>query len=79
MQLRLKLHTKSGSNLSFSDLTDESQYPVSVITNPAAALHDNDYDDDADSNSGEMRGIDISVIESDDEMLDRKPCKQTEV
>ncbi|XP_022107753.1 EVI5-like protein isoform X2 [Acanthaster planci] len=79
MQLRLKLNAKVGSHLSFSDLTDESQYPVSVITNPAASLHDNDLDDDEDSNSGEMRGIDISVIESDDEVLERKPCKQTEV
>ncbi|XP_038046172.1 EVI5-like protein isoform X2 [Patiria miniata] len=79
MQLRMKLHNKPGSHLSFSDLTDESQYPVSVITNPAACLHDNDIDDDDESNSGEMRGIDMSVIESDEEVLERKPSKQTEV
>ena len=63
--------------MSYSDY-DDNQYPVSVITNPAAALDDEDFDDN-DSNQGEMRGIDMSVIESDDEVLERRTCKHTEV
>ncbi|XP_033642919.1 EVI5-like protein isoform X2 [Asterias rubens] len=76
-QLRLKLHSKPGDQMSYSDY-DDNQYPVSVITNPAAALDDEDFDDN-DSNQGEMRGIDMSVIESDDEVLERRTCKHTEV